>query len=184
MQMNAGLYLADPYARSFEAQVIDVDAGRVALDRTAFCPGEGGQMPDRGTLRWGDAALNVAKVNAAQGVFWHYFKGNATPPVGATITGELDWTYRHRMMRTHTTLHLVNAIAFYICNARGVTSHVLPSGLRVDYKSDCWSPMLAADKSFRANRRDSPTTRLTPPGGIRRRDSPPATAACQSEVAR
>jgi misacylated tRNA(Ala) deacylase len=152
MLMNAGLYLADAYKRSFEAHVIEVDSGRVALDRTAFCPGEGGQMPDRGWLRWSDGATNVAKAYADAGVFWHYLKkGNALPPVGTTITGELDWTYRHRMMRTHTALHLVNAIAFYLGGARCVTSQVLSSGLRLQFKAECWSPLLAADIERRVN---------------------------------
>ncbi|HLG77268.1 MAG TPA: hypothetical protein VKX46_12700, partial [Ktedonobacteraceae bacterium] len=62
MSHLAGLYLDDPYARSFEARVMEVDGNRVALDRTVFCPGELGQMPDRGWLRWGGDRAQVAGV--------------------------------------------------------------------------------------------------------------------------
>ena len=42
------LYQTDSYLREFEAQVIAVEGSAVALDRTAFYPGGGGQMADRG----------------------------------------------------------------------------------------------------------------------------------------
>ena len=149
--VSHGLYLSDPYTRSFEARVLDVDGDRVALDRTAFCPGEVGQMPDRGWLRWGKKdKANVADVMTDAGVFWHRVDGEL-PPVGTTITGELDWTYRHRMMRTHTAFHLVSALTFYLCGAQALKSHTLPTGLQVAFKSDCWSPLLAADIERRAN---------------------------------
>ena len=44
------LYLRDAYLRVFDAQVTDVDAGRVALDSTAFYPTGGGQPHDEGRL--------------------------------------------------------------------------------------------------------------------------------------
>jgi misacylated tRNA(Ala) deacylase len=151
MASHVGLYLSDPYARSFEARVLDVDGDRVALDRTAFCPGELGQMPDRGWLRWGakDKA-NVADVRTDAGVFWHRVDG-APPPVGTTITGELDWAYRLRMMRTHTAFHLVSALTFHLCGAQALKSQVVPNGLQLSFKSDCWSPLLPADIERRAN---------------------------------
>jgi misacylated tRNA(Ala) deacylase len=150
MATHAGLYLDDPYARSFEARVLDVDGDRVALDRTVFCPGELGQMPDRGWLRWGGDRANVSAVRPDGGVFWHQLDGTL-PPLGAAITGELDWTYRHRMMRTHTAYHLVSALAFYLCGAHTLRSHVLSGGFRFTVKSDCVSRALVRDLERRAN---------------------------------
>lgn len=150
MASHVGLYLNDPYARSFEARVLDVDGDRVALDRTAFCPGEVGQMPDRGWLHWGNDKANVAEVKSDAGIFWHRVDGEL-PPVGTTITGELDWTHRLRMMRTHTAFHLVSALTFHLCGAQALKSRVLPTGLQVAFKSDCWSPYLPADIERRAN---------------------------------
>ena len=47
------LYQTDSYVREFEARVVTVDpaGSRVALDRTAFYPGGGGQPNDLGVLR-------------------------------------------------------------------------------------------------------------------------------------
>ena len=46
------LYQTNSYLREFDATVVAVDAetGRVALDRSAFYPGGGGQPGDLGTL--------------------------------------------------------------------------------------------------------------------------------------
>ena len=48
--MTEFLYQTDSYLREFDATVVAVDAeaGRVALDRTAFYPGGGGQPGDVG----------------------------------------------------------------------------------------------------------------------------------------
>jgi len=53
--MTEELFATDAYRRSFDAGVVatDRDAGRVALGRTAFYPGGGGQPHDLGTADWG-----------------------------------------------------------------------------------------------------------------------------------
>ena len=50
------LFAVDAYLREFEAVVdaVDPDSHRVALRRTAFYPGGGGQPHDLGTLGWSD----------------------------------------------------------------------------------------------------------------------------------
>jgi misacylated tRNA(Ala) deacylase len=54
LEPTAELYATDAYLRTFEARITDVDrdAHQVALDRTAFYPGGGGQPADRGTIAW------------------------------------------------------------------------------------------------------------------------------------
>ncbi len=152
MTANVGLYLHDPYARSFEARVLEVADDHVVLDRTAFCPGETGQSPDRGWLRWGSKAANVERVDAKAGSYWHYLDANSHKPhVGQTITGELDWAHRHRMMRTHTAFHLVSAIAFYLCGARATHPRIISSGLRLQFRSDCWCDEVTTDLLHRVN---------------------------------
>ncbi|MER3406780.1 MAG: Ala-tRNA(Pro) hydrolase, partial [Chloroflexota bacterium] len=50
--MTRLLYLDDSYMREFDATVTAVEGDAVELDQTAFYPGGGGQMADRGTLTW------------------------------------------------------------------------------------------------------------------------------------
>ena len=46
--MTELLYYNDAYTQEFDATITGVDGKRVALDRTAFYPGGGGQPNDEG----------------------------------------------------------------------------------------------------------------------------------------
>lgn len=64
--MTELLYQTDSYLREFDATVVAVDAagGRVALDRTAFYPGGGGQPGDLGTQTFRvSETLKVCAIN-------------------------------------------------------------------------------------------------------------------------
>ncbi len=150
MLPDAGVYFSDAYARACDARVVQVEEDWVALDRTVFCPGEGGQAPDRGWLRWESASAGVTGVQAERGQFWHRITGE-TPPVGAHITSELDWPHRLRMMRTHTAYHLVSALALYVSGARVARVTPLATGLRFHMMADLWHPTIVADIERRAN---------------------------------
>ena len=72
--MTELLYQTDSYLREFDATVVAVDAaaGRVALDRTAFYPGGGGQPCDLGTLTFADQTVQVTQVKKEGDLVWHY----------------------------------------------------------------------------------------------------------------
>ena len=77
--MTELLYYVDAYQRSFDAAVTAVDAStenvRVALDRTAFYPGGGGQPSDEGWLVAGNQRVAVVKVAKEAGAIWHTARG-------------------------------------------------------------------------------------------------------------
>lgn len=108
------LFATDAYRRSFEAAVTEVDreAGRVALARTAFYPGGGGQPHDLGTLDWGAGAVPVTRVKREAGQLWHWLDTPELPGVGTAVAGELDWGRRHLLMRTHTALHVLCGVVW------------------------------------------------------------------------
>ena len=104
------LFSVDAYLAEFEASVEEVDpAGhRVALRRTAFYPGGGGQPHDLGTLRWSDGTAPVVKVGRENGRIWHWVDASSPlPDPGTEVEGILDWDRRHLTMRTHTALHIL-----------------------------------------------------------------------------
>ncbi len=108
------LFAVDAYAHAFDTAVhrVDRDEGRVALRRTAFYPGGGGQPYDVGTLRWdGGAApvVRVARDREDPATIWHWLDLADTdlPREGTEGFGELDWERRHLTMRTHTALHIL-----------------------------------------------------------------------------
>jgi misacylated tRNA(Ala) deacylase len=57
--MGEWLFQTEAYVREFQAQITAVEGGTVALDRTAFYPGGGGQPADRGWLQ-ADGGTHVA----------------------------------------------------------------------------------------------------------------------------
>ncbi len=99
----------DAYLKEFAATVtaVDAEAGSVALDRTAFYPGGGGQPADLG---WLDGAPVTAVSRRGEEV-WHRLEG-PLPAAGARVEGRIDWERRHRLMRTHTAFHILCGVVW------------------------------------------------------------------------
>ena len=108
------LFRDDAYLRSCEATVLSADERGIRLDRTVFYPTGGGQPGDIGTLRRADggtiAIADARKGESADEVLHVPAPGAAAPAVGETVTAEIDWDRRYRLMRMHTCLHLLCAV--------------------------------------------------------------------------
>ena len=102
-------YRDDAYAREIVARVVAAAPEGVVLDRTIFYARAGGQPGDAGLLRWtgGETAITEAMKGPDDTVLHVQAAGAALPPVGAEVTAVLDWARRHRLMRMHTSLHLL-----------------------------------------------------------------------------
>jgi misacylated tRNA(Ala) deacylase len=142
---TTALYHADAYLRAFTARVVAVAENAVALDQTAFFPGGGGQMADRGALLWEGRSLPVASLSKRDDVIWHMLPPDATPPVGATVSGALDWDYRYRMMRTHTALHMLCGIIFRDYGAQVTGGQMYPDRARMDFALESFTPQTVRD---------------------------------------
>jgi misacylated tRNA(Ala) deacylase len=105
--MTTPLYHTDAYLRAFDAQVIAVDGQRVALDQTAFYATGGGQPHDTGILRRGSDTWQVTSVKKEGPHIWHTLEGEGMPAPTDSVSGEIDWERRYRLMRTHTALHIL-----------------------------------------------------------------------------
>jgi misacylated tRNA(Ala) deacylase len=99
----------DAYAREIAARVVAATPEGVVLDRTNFYARAGGQPGDVGMLRWAGGEMVVADtLKGPEDTVLHVpAPGAALPPVGAEVTAVLDWARRHRLMRMHTSLHLL-----------------------------------------------------------------------------
>ncbi len=88
--MTDFLYQTDSYLREFVATVVaaDTEAGRVALDRSAFYPGGGGQPGDVGALTFDGMSVPVTQVKKEGDLVWHWLSGGL-PAEGQTVTGTL-----------------------------------------------------------------------------------------------
>ncbi len=147
------LYHEDSYLSTFDAGVVAVEGNAVALDATAFFPGGGGQMADRGALIVAGRRLPLAGLEKRGDVVWHRVEEGAgpLPAVGDRVTGELDWDFRYRMMRTHTALHMLCGIIFRDFGAQVTGGQMYPDRARMDFSMEAFSPECVRDIEARVN---------------------------------
>lgn len=110
--MTERLFLDDSRLTTMQARVLASGPEGVVLDRTVFYARSGGQPGDAGVLRWPGGETPIAEATKGEGdaILHVPARDAALPPVGAEVTGEIDWTRRHRLMRAHTSLHLLSAL--------------------------------------------------------------------------
>ena len=131
--MTELLYQTDSYLREFDATLVAVEGDAVVLDRTAFYPGGGGQPCDRGTLTIAGQAVTVVEVAKKGGQVFHRIAGER-PPAGAAVRGVLDWDHRHKLMRTHTALHILCGVVFRDYGALVTGGNMKPLEARMDFE--------------------------------------------------
>ena len=141
--MTHDLFRADSYLRECSATVTALTPeGGVVLDRTVFYPLGGGQAGDAGVLLRPDGtALAIAdtrKGKDAEGrptadIVHVPAPGQALGlAVGDAVTARIDWERRHRLMRFHTTTHLLCHIVAQPVNGCSIT----PDYARLDFHMD------------------------------------------------
>ncbi len=128
------IYLRDAQCQDFAAAVVAVDeAGRIALDATAFYATGGGQPHDTGTLTWDGGSAVVVDVRGHGPVVWHTLEGDS-PSVGVRVRGTLDWERRYALMRTHTALHILCGVIYNRWGAVVTGGNMEPLRARMDFE--------------------------------------------------
>ena len=134
----------DAYLKEFEATVLEVVGGGVALDRTAFYPGGGGQPPDTGTLTSGEREWRVKKLSRSGGELVHKLDSEALA-AGETVRGAIDWDRRYELMRTHTALHILCGVVWRDYGAQVTGGNMKPLSARMDFELESMSASFAKE---------------------------------------
>ncbi len=145
------LFQTDAYLQEFAAQVTAQVDGGVVLDRTAFYPGGGGQPHDVGALTAVSRTYPVAKVAKVNGQVVHFVAGDL-PPVGTAVTGQLDWTRRYQLMRTHTAMHILCGVVWRDYGAQVTGGNMDPLQGRMDFEFETMRQELVAEIETAVNR--------------------------------
>jgi misacylated tRNA(Ala) deacylase len=108
------LFREDAYERSCSAKVVAVGPEGIRLDRTVFYPTGGGQPGDHGRIITAEgraiAIIDARKGESGDDVV-HVPEADAElPAVGSSVTAEINWERRHRLMRMHSCMHLLCAV--------------------------------------------------------------------------
>jgi misacylated tRNA(Ala) deacylase len=148
--MTQDLFRTDAYLTECSATVTAITAQGIVLDRTVFYPLGGGQAGDAGVLVLADgrevSIIDTRKGKAEDGSFnddichvpapdvlAHWLEqvqsGGVRLAVGDAVTARVDWERRHRLMRFHTTTHLLCHLVPQLVNGCSIT----PDYARLDF---------------------------------------------------
>src|SRR6184192_2297764 len=139
------LFRDDAYLKTTAAaRVIAVHDRGFELDRTIFYPQGGGQVGDTGVLlRENGERVVIAdtrKGDGIDGVLHVPVTAMPQPEVGETLTLEIDWERRYKLMRLHTALHVMSCVVV----APVTGGNIAPDKGRLDFDIDM--SLLDADK--------------------------------------
>ena len=142
------LYYENAFLQDFTAAVESCGAVKdgfaVVLDRTAFYPEGGGQPADHGTL--GEA--RVLDVQERDGVITHLCDREL--PVGAEVSGHIDWARRFDFMQQHSGEHILSGLLCSTFRCDNVGFHMGADVVTIDYNADfTWEQALEVER--RAN---------------------------------
>jgi Ser-tRNA(Ala) deacylase AlaX len=127
--MTKRLFWDDAYIREFDAKVISVDGSRIVLDQTAFNPRGGGLVSDVGTL--GGSKVSEAVKEGEE--IYHILEGMNNSKPGDQVRGVLDWDRRYRIMRMHTSAHILSSVVNGETGALITGNQISPDESRVDF---------------------------------------------------
>jgi misacylated tRNA(Ala) deacylase len=117
--MSRSFYHEHPEALSLETDVLDAHPGRLLLAQSPFFPGGGGQLPDRGRLRWATGEAEIAGFESVGGKAWIVLKEQAE--ISGRVQADVDPAFRQMMRELHTGTHLLNAFVYQFFNGALVT---------------------------------------------------------------
>ncbi|TMG94760.1 MAG: alanyl-tRNA editing protein [Betaproteobacteria bacterium] len=138
------LFRGDAYSKVATSRVVAIHERGIELDRTIFYPQGGGQVGDTGVLlRENGERVVIAdtrKGDGIDGVLHVPVTAMPQPEVGETLTLEIDWERRYKLMRLHTALHVMSCVVV----APVTGGNIAPDKGRLDFDIDM--SLLDADK--------------------------------------
>jgi misacylated tRNA(Ala) deacylase len=109
--MTEKVFYQDSYRKTHRSEVVEVGEGGVILAATIFYPQGGGQPGDTGRLAIGGRDYRVVDTRYAadRERIVHCLEDGDTGEIkpGDAVDMEIDWQRRHRLMRMHTSMHLI-----------------------------------------------------------------------------
>jgi len=129
------LYLNDSYLKSFEATVVSVKDKFVVLDQTAFYPSSGGQPNDEGVMLSGGKEYKVVFVGKFGGEISHEVDKIGLK-AGDLVSCTIDWDRRYRLMRMHTSAHVVSTFIHEATGALITGNQLGIDKTRIDFNLD------------------------------------------------
>ena len=108
------IFLNDSYVKEFQAPIQLVEGDKVITTDSCFYAQSGGQPGDKGSLEINGEKFNVINTLKHEKGIAHVLDQPCSASTGV-VAGIIDWDHRYRLMRMHTSMHLLcAALPYYV----------------------------------------------------------------------
>ena len=131
-KITSEIFRDDPYKKECEAKILDFGDNWIILDQTVFYAEGGGQLGDTGLIKAGQQEIQIENTIKENDLIKHIFNSKFDFEIGDNITCIIDWDRRYKLMKMHTSLHLLCTLV----NAKVTGGSVGDGKGRLDFNLD------------------------------------------------
>jgi len=122
----------NPYQQELMTKVADVSDNRILLEETIAFSFSGGQESDKATLNGLPILSSEIKENL---IYYILEEGHGLAP-GDSVTMEIDWQCRYRLMRLHFAAELILELVTQKLGLEKIGAHIAEAKARIDFFFD------------------------------------------------
>ena len=151
--MTEQIYNIDAYKNEIKSTIVEILEDYFVVDKTIFFPGGGGQPNDFGLIKADKDSFEINRVNWQKGKIAHFLSESDLSKlrVGDEITCILDWERRYKLMRTHTSLHILCGVIWRDYQAAVTGGNMEPLKGRMDFEFPSLSAELTEEIETKIN---------------------------------
>ena len=131
-KITSEIFRDDPYKKECEAKILDFGVNWLILDQTVFYAEGGGQLGDTGFIKAGKKEIQIENTIKEDNKIKHIFNSKFNFEIGENVTCIIDWDRRYKLMKMHTSLHLLCSLV----NAKVTGGSVGEGKGRLDFNLD------------------------------------------------
>ena len=131
-KITSEIFRDDPYKNECEAKILDFGDNWIILDQTVFYAEGGGQLGDTGLIKAGQQEIQIENTIKENDLIKHIFNSKFDFEIGDNVTCIIDWDRRYKLMKMHTSLHLLCSLV----NAKVTGGSVGDGKGRLDFNLD------------------------------------------------
>ena len=131
-KITSEIFRDDPYKKECEARILDFGDNWIILDQTVFYAEGGGQLGDTGFIKTGKKEIQIENTIKEDNKIKHIFNSKFDFEIGDNVSCIIDWDRRYKLMKMHTSLHLLCSLV----NAKVTGGSVGDGKGRLDFNLD------------------------------------------------
>ena len=131
-KITSEIFRDDPYKKECEAKILDFGDNWIILDQTVFYAEGGGQLGDTGLIKAGQQEIQIENTIKENNLIKHIVNSKFDFEIGDNVTCIIDWDRRYKLMKMHTSLHLLCSLV----NAKVTGGSVGDGKGRLDFNLD------------------------------------------------